>query len=115
MTRVKNYKISKESTDKMIAADRLNPSLESIFRDRHGIHRHKLSAGYSDDIYVYREADLTCVLSINNGIGYMGMEAFEGSQSAGDVFLQGDQVVDVLGRSDLAPFTIIRKLMEIIG
>ena len=115
MRKVKNYRITKESTDEMIAAGMFNPSLEIIFRDWHGIHRHKLSAGYADDIHVYREAGLTCVLSVNNSLGYIGLEAFEGSQSIGDVFLQGEQVTEALGRADLAPFTIIRRLMEFIG
>ena len=115
MTRVKNYSITKESTGEMIAAGRFNPSLEIIFRDRHGIHRHKLSAGYADDIHVYRESGLTCVLSINNSLGYVGLETFEGGQPAGDIFLQEGQVVEILGRTDLAPFTIIRRLMEFIG
>ena len=99
----------------MIAAGRFNPSLEIIFRDRHGIHRHKLSAGYADDIHVYRESSLTCVLSINNSLDYVGLEAFEGGQAVGDVFFQGEQVVEALGKNDLAPFTIIRRLMEFIG
>jgi hypothetical protein len=115
MTRVKNYSITKESTDEMIAAGRFNPSLEIIFRDRHGTHRHKLSAGYADDIHVYREAGLTCVLSINNSLDHIILEAFEGSQPAGDIFLQGEQVTEALGRSDLATFTIIRRLMEFLG
>jgi hypothetical protein len=115
MTRVKNYSITKESTDDMIAAGRFNPSLEIIFRDRHGTHRHKLSAGYLDDIDVYRESGLTCVLSINHSLGYVGLEAFEGSEPAGDIFLNGEQVVEALGRIDLAPFTIIRRLMQFIG
>ena len=115
MTRVKNYSITKESTDEMIAAGRFNPCLQIVFRDRHGIYRHKLSAGYADDIHVYREAGLTYVLSINSGLGYIGLETFEGSQPAGDIFLQEEQVVETLGRADLAPFTIIRRLMEFIG
>ena len=78
MTRVKNYSITKESTDEMIAAGRFNPSLEIIFRDRHGTHRHKLSAGYADDIHVYREAGLTCVLSVNNGLGLHRHGSFRG-------------------------------------
>jgi hypothetical protein len=115
MQRVKKYSITKESTDEMIAAGRFNPSLEIIFQDRCGTHRHKLSAGYSDDLHVYREADLTCVLSINNRIGYIGMEAFDGSQPFGDIFLQGDQILEALGRNNLSPFTIIRRLMAFIG
>jgi len=115
MQRVKNCSISKESTNEMIAAGRFNPSLEIVFRDRCGIHRHKLSAGYSDDLHIYREGSLTCVLSINNRMGYIGMEVFDGSQPAGDVFLQGDQILETIGRNDLSPFTIIRRLMSFIG
>jgi hypothetical protein len=115
MQRVKKYSITKESTDEMIAAGRFNPSLEIVFRDRCGIHRNKLSAGYGDDIYIYREAALTCVLSINNRVGYIGLEAFDGSQPVGDIFLQGDQVLETLGKNNLSPFTIIRRLMAFIG
>jgi hypothetical protein len=55
------------------------------------------------------------VLSINNSLGYVGLEVFEGSEQAGDIFLQENQVTETLGRMDLAPFTIIRRLMEFIG
>jgi len=115
MKRVKNYSITKESTDEMIGAGRFNPSLEIVFQDRCGTHRHKLSAGYADDIHIYREAGLTCVLSINNSLGYIGMEVFDGSQPAGDIFLQGDQVFEILKRNGLSPFTIIRRLLMFIG
>ena len=115
MKRVKNFNIAKEPIDEMIAAGRFNPSLEIVFQDRCGTHRHKLSAGYADDIHIYREAGLTCVLSINNSLGYIGMEVFDGSQPAGDIFLQGDQVFEILKRNGLSPFTIIRRLMMYIG
>ncbi|GAB6906654.1 conserved hypothetical protein [Desulfosarcina cetonica] len=115
MTRVKNYSITKESIDEMVSAGRFNPSLQIIFRDRHGTHRHKLSAGYMDDIHVYREAGLTCVLSINRSMDHIFLEAFEGNQPAGDIFLQGDQVAKMLGRSDLSPLFMIRRLMAFIG
>jgi hypothetical protein len=115
MQRVKNYSITKESIDEMIAAGRFNPTLEIVFRDRCGAHRHKLSAGYADDIHVYREGSLTCILSINNRLGNIGMEVFDGSQPFGDIFLQGDQVFEILKRKDLSPFTIIRRLMMFIG
>jgi len=115
MQRVKNYSITKESIDEMIAAGRFNPSLEIVFRDRCGIHRHKLSAGYSDNLHVYREGSLTCILSVNNRLGYIGMEVFDGNQPFGDIFLQGDQVFEILKRNGLSPFTIIRRLMMYIG
>ncbi|MBC2711134.1 MAG: hypothetical protein HGJ94_09110 [Desulfosarcina sp.] len=114
MKRVKNYRITKEATKEMIAGGRFNPGLKITFRDRLGQHTHKLAAG-EDDIHVYREAGLTCVLSVNERLGYIGLEVFEGDQTVGDIFLQGNQVKEVLGREDLAPFTIIRRLMEFIG
>ncbi len=115
MKKVKNYSISKEPFDEMIAAGRFNPALEIVFEDSSGIRRNKLSAGYSDDIYIYTEGSLLCILSINKRIGYVGLEVFDGDQSFGDIFLQGDQVVEALGRYNLSPFTIIRRLMAFIG
>ena len=115
MQREKNYSIRKEATDEMMTAGRFNPCLEIVFRDKSGIQRHKLSAGYADNLHIYREGSLTCVLSINNRLGYVGMEVFDGNQPAGDIFLQGDQVLETLGRNNLSPFTIIRRLLAFIG
>ena len=114
MKRMKNHSISKESTDEMIAAGRFNPSLEIVFEDSSGIHRNKLSAGYSDEIHIYSEGSLICILSINNRIGYIGLEVFDGDQPFGDIFLQGEQILEALGKNNLSPFTIIRRLMAFI-
>jgi hypothetical protein len=115
MRRINNYRIFKETTEEMIAEGRYNRSLMITFVDRSGRHTHRLTSGYSDEIHVYRNGDLTCVLSVNERLGYVGLEVFNGETAVGDVFLQGDQVTEILGRSDLAPFTIIRRLMELIG
>jgi hypothetical protein len=115
MRRINNYRIFKETTEEMIAAGRFNPCLKITFVDRLGRHTHRLTSGYSDEIHAYRNADLTCVLSVNERLGYVGLEAFNGEDAVGDVFLQGDQVTETLGKSDLAPFKIIRKLMQFIG
>jgi hypothetical protein len=115
MEKMKNYSISKEPFDEMIAAGRFNPALEIVFEDSNGIRRNKLTAGYSDDIHIYREGSLLCILSINKRIGYVGLEVFDGDQPFGDIFLQGDQVAEALGRNDLSPFTIIRRLMAFIN
>ena len=112
MHRVKNYQVQKESFEDMISAGRFNPGLEITFRDKSGIHTHKIGAGYSDDIEVYRESDETFVLNQNISLGYVGLEVFCGSEKVGEIFLQGDQVIDVLGRDDLAPFNIIRRMQE---
>lgn len=114
MRKVKNYRIFNETTEEMIAAGRFNPSLKITFVDRSGRHTHNLASGYGDDIHVYRNADLTCVLSVNERLGYVGMEVFKGDDAVGDVFLQGDQVTETLGKLELAPFTMIRRLMQYI-
>jgi hypothetical protein len=115
MRKVKNYRIFKETKEEMIAAGRFHPSLMITFIDKSGRHTHSLTSGYADEIHVYRSGDLTCVLSVNERLDYVSLEVFNGEDSAGDMFLHGDQVSETIGRIDLAPFTIIRKLMEFIG
>jgi hypothetical protein len=114
MRGVTNYQVQKESFDDMHSSGRFNPSLEVTFRDKTGIHTHKISAGHSDDIDVYRESRETYVLSRNLSLGYVGLEVFTGADAVGDMFLQGDQVDEILGRDDLAPFTIIKRMREYI-
>lgn len=115
MRRIKNYNISKESFDDMCRAKRFNQCLEITFRDKIGKHTHKISAGYSDDINVYRKYDETFVLSQNTRLGYVGLEIFKGNSQTGDIFLENESMMTILGRDDLAPFTIIRRLMKYIN
>lgn len=112
MRRIRNYSISKENTEDMIRAKRFNPCLEITFRDKSGIHTHKIGSGYSDDICVYRENGITFVLSQNTGLGYIGLEVFEGADKTGEIFLEEHQVIETLGREDLAPFNAIKRLRE---
>jgi len=99
----------------MIKAGRFNPCLEITFRDRSGKHTHKLSAGYSDVLDIYREGLETYVLSTNSRLGYIGLEIFEGAEKTGDIFFENHQVKEVLGREDLAPFNAIKQLREHIA
>jgi len=115
MRRVTNYTISKESLEDMCEARRFNPCLAITFRDRTGEHTHKLSAGHSDIIHVYREHTETFVLSENSGLGYFGLEVFNSSEKAGDIFLESHQVKEILCRDDLTPFTVIRRLGEYVN
>lgn len=115
MRKVTNYHTSKESFEDMCEAQRFNPCIEITFKDKTGKHTHKLSAGYSDIIHVYRELGETFVLSENSGLGYFGLEVFNGSEKVGDIFLESHQVEEILCRDDLAPFTIIRRLGEYIN
>ncbi len=114
MRAVKKYTISKESLEDMREAKRFNPCLEITFRDKKGVHHHKLNAGYDDYIYVYREHQETFILAQNPRLGYVGLEVFEGPVESGDIFLEAHQVIDVLQRDDLAPFTIVRRLRDYV-
>ena len=114
MRKITNYNISKESIEDMVTAKRFNPCLQITFRDSSGAHTHKLSAGYEDEIHVYREHWDTFVLTQNFRLGYVGLEVFNGNDSIGDIFLQGDDVTEILGKDDLAPFTIIRRLKDYV-
>ena len=108
-----NFRLEKESWEDMHEAGRMNPSLEVTFRDKTGNHKHKIGAGYSDDIYAYREAGETFILSQHFGLGYISLEIFKGDEQTGDVFIDSHQVDDAIGKKglDLAPYTIIRRLM----
>jgi hypothetical protein len=99
----------------MSQAQRYNPALEITFLDRTGSHTHTLSAGHSDDLHVYREDAETYVLSINESLGYVGLQVFTGADSAGDIFLQDGQVEEILDHLSFAPFTIIRRLREYVN
>jgi hypothetical protein len=112
MRRIYRYSISKEDYWEMLHAGRYNPCLQITYRDRFGKHTHKLTAGYWDDIDIYREGTETYILSSNPKLGYIGLEVFEGAEKQWEIFLQEEQVKDVLGRDDLAPFNAIKRLRE---
>ncbi|PQP35743.1 hypothetical protein C6A37_00825 [Desulfobacteraceae bacterium SEEP-SAG9] len=114
MRAVKKYSISKESLKEMQEAKRFNPCLEITFRDKKGVHRHKLSAGYDDHIYVYREQLETSIMTQNHRLGYVGLEVFAGDDKTGDIFLEAHQVLEELGKDDLAPFTIAIRLRDYV-
>ncbi len=112
MRKIHNYRISKEDFWEMLHAKRHNPCLVITFKDKSGKHTHKLSAGYQDDIDVYREGKETFVLSRNPRLDYVGLEIFEGPEKQGSIFLQGDQVKETLGTEKLSPFNAVKRLVE---
>jgi len=111
MRKIHNYRISKEDFWEMLHARRHSPCLVITFQDKSGSHTHKLSAGYSDDIDVYRDGKETFVLSRNPRLDYVGLEIFEGPEKQGSVFLQGHQVKEVLGTGKLSPLNAIKRLV----
>lgn len=112
MKRIRNYSISKESTEDMIQGKRFNPCLEITFRDRSGQHTHKLTAGYDDELDLYRDGPETLVLSTNFKLGYIGLEVFEGTDKTGEIFVEAHRVKEIIGRENLAPFNAIKRLRE---
>jgi len=112
MRKIHNYRISKEDFWEMLHAKRHSPCMVITFKDKSGSHKHKLSAGYQDDIDVYREGKETFVLSRNSRLDYVGLEVFEGAEKQGEIFLQGDQVKETLGTGKLSPFNAIKRLVE---
>ena len=112
MHRIRNYSISKESTEDMIQAKRFNPCLEITFRDHSGRHTHKLSAGYDDDLDVYQEGSETYILTTNSKLGYIGLEVFKGPDKTGEIFVEEHRVKELIGRDDLAPLNAIKRLRE---
>ena len=109
-----DYKIGKESFEDMLKAGRFNPCLEITFRDRKGAHTHKISAGYEDDVLVYRENGTTYVLSHNPRLGYVGVEVFEGDENVDGLFLQGEEMFDALGDNNLTPCEMLQHLKDLI-
>ena len=114
MRRISNFTIDKETIEDMIKARRYNQCLEITYRDRSGKYTHKLSAGGSDVLDVYRDGLETYVLSSHCGMGYIGLEIFEGSERIGEMFVEGHEVKETLGSENLAPFTIIKRLRRFI-
>jgi len=115
MRKIKNYRINKESIEDMSQANRFNPCLQITFRDRSGQHTHKLSAGYDDDLDLYREGPETYVLTTNSRMGYIGLEVFEGADKTGEIFVEEHQAIETIGRQNLAPFNAIKRLREHIS
>jgi len=102
MKTITNFTIDEENYESQLAASRYNPGLEVTFRDKRGAHTVPISAGYSDQITVYREKELTIVLSTNKGLCYAGVELFLHGKGTGELFLQTDYDIEsVLGKNGL--------------
>lgn len=114
MRRIYKYEIRKESFEDMNRAGRWNLSLEITFTDKKGTHSHKIGAGHSDVIDVYREGRETYVMSHHIGLGYFGLEVFRGKDKIGELFIEAYQVTEIIGRDDLAPFNTIKRMLEYI-
>ena len=108
-----SYEIKHETYEDQREAGRYNPSLEITFRDKTGVHTHKTVAGTSDDLDVYREGSLTCLLNRNFNLGYIGLEVFEGGKRVFDIFMGLHQIPDDTGDLfEAAPYNSIKYLLQ---
>ena len=102
MRTIHNYKLGKESWDAQREAGRYNPATELHYRDKTGKHAVTLACGDSDDVTILRDGHTTYALSLNTGLGYAGLQAFDNGAETGSVFLQNDYEVDeILGKGGL--------------
>ena len=95
-----HYTITKESIEDQIKSGRFNPGLEIIFTDEEGRHKHKIAAGYSDEISVFQESGITMIMSHNPKLGYAGLEVFQGNERINDVYLSGHEMDKAFGDGD---------------
>ena len=112
MRTVRNFDITKENTEEQTKAGRWNPCLEISFRDKQGLHTHKICAGYSDDIHVFRESGVTSIVGTNSWLGYVSLEIYEGEEKLGEIFLEYHHLMEILGKVNLAPITLAKRLKE---
>lgn len=97
-----------ESYAKQRAAGRYNPATElQYFTDKS--YTVTLEAGTSDELDVFNEGATIFVLSTNQGLGYVGMQAFEDGEQIGAVFIDGDDAAYFL---NLTPVWRAKKLAE---
>ncbi len=61
-----------------------HPDLQLHYKTKYSNHVCTLNAGYSDTIHVYIENDVIYVLSINYGLGYVGIDCFNYGTGAND-------------------------------
>ena len=109
---ITKYLLERESFEKQLSAGRYNPAYEIVFWDDNGVHRHTICSGSSDEIYVFRQENMTIVLSVNNGLGYVGIEVFEGEERIADAFYQEWHADDMLGNEELMPVEIAEILLN---
>jgi len=84
-----------------------------FFKDKTGFHRVALDVGEGDDIYIFREWKITYALALNTHLGYVGLQAFEGGDLVGSIFLQNEsELTKCIGKQwyNMTPMTIVKKL-----
>ena len=78
-----------------------------------------ISAGRSDQVHVFRESTVLYVLSVNYRHEYIGLEVFDAASGEEyvSIFINYEwELKEYLGAKwrELAPITIIRKIMRLL-
>ena len=116
MRTVHNWEKQYETWESQQKAGRYNPGYEITFRDKRGKHTVPIGAGSNDSVYVLREGEETYIVTINTRLDYVGLEIFDGDNSHGDMFCQGEQCNETVGYNwdTLTPITIAKRLSAYI-
>jgi len=96
----------------MLSSDRFNKSLEIHYSNNGKIHIHKIGAGYTDRIHVYLRGNELVVLSVNEYLGYVSIEVFNGDGRVGEMFMQDYQMTEAFGTFDIDPDKMANLLYE---
>ena len=124
------FTIVKAGWKRQKAGNQLNPGRVILFKFHNRRYVAPISAGDSDSVYAWRDGKEIIVLSMNERLGYVGIETFtvEGTtfsdyspgryeaNHVDDHFLQSDEEVrETLGPRglELSPSTIVRRLMSV--
>ncbi len=111
------HSIDHESWEEADAAGRHNRALVITCRDRGGEERRlTLNSGESDQIHVLTDGEALYALSVNEGVGYVGLQTWVDGDPAGDVFIQSNVEQD-LGQDfwDLGTVEMLQRLEPHLG
>ena len=103
-------KIEEETWEKQSAAGRYNPASVAIVKGN----RLTLNCGSADDLYFWTDKKETYVLTINNRMGYIGLDIYSGAYNTCSVFLQNYETAEeILGKNwgDKSP-AWLRKVLS---
>lgn len=113
MRTLHTYTVDRESWESMNAAGRYNPAWELTYSLPGGeLHTVTLGAGSSDALAVFHEAGRVYVVTSNDGLGYVGLQVFEGSEEVAETFMdsgQGDTTDYIL---ELTPIWQAKRLAD---
>lgn len=114
MITLKNYRLGFETLAEQMSAGRYNPTRVATFRNRAGIKRVRLDAGTSDNLFFFREHDLTVCLCVSYRYGYFGCQAWNttGAETLSIFFQTPEDCEDLKGWEDSAPINLAKYCLR---